>query len=172
MRPATAALLQTFSDPGQRLRVVVKEAGSLPLATQNAGAFDETIIIAQMNGEAEAEFAERVIERFKSIGRSRRRLCAATLQVGAVHDAETTERRRTLLVALMKQASASGEASELVVEAPSSLGAEGHEGLLSLVDDLLQRPECATLHVRLRFLAAGDVTPDADSGVFWLPPPA
>jgi hypothetical protein len=153
-----------------RFRVLVKEAGSPPLTSGGAEAYDQTVVIAQMKGESPPHFTARVLERVTSLARSGRRLCAATLQAGDRHDAATTLARRTMLLALLEQAGRVGSISEVLLEARGSAASAGSTELLTLVDELLQRPECDRVPVRLRFQGPTPAAPEADSGVFWVIP--
>jgi hypothetical protein len=155
----------------RRVRILVKEAGSSRLNSGGADAFDETVVIAQMRGEAPARFAERAIERVNALGKSGRRLGAAILQASERHDPATSVARRSILVALLIQGSKQGGAmSEVLLEAASCADSEGSAELLALVGELLQLPECDTLPVRLRFQGPSEPAPEIDSGVFWLAP--
>jgi hypothetical protein len=158
------------SNAADRFRVLVKEAGSSPLTSGGSEAYDQTVVIAQMRGESPLNFTERVLERVASLARSGRRLCAATLQAGDRHDAATIVARRTMLLALLEQAARVGGISEVLLEAHGAAAGPGSAELLTLVDELLQRPECDALPVRLRFQGAGPAAPEADSGVFWVVP--
>jgi hypothetical protein len=168
--PVPAKALRSASNTPGCLRILVKEAGSARLTSGDADSFDETVVIAQMRGEAPVRFAARAIERINALGRSGHRLSAATLQTGARHDAATNVARRSILAALVGQGSARGGMSEVLLEAPSDAGSEGSSELLALVGDLLQLPECDTLPVRLRFQGLVERSAEADSGVFWLAP--
>lgn len=170
MRRVAALLTRKLANESARLRLLVKEVGSLPLESGSAEAFDETVVIAQMKGESPESFAERTLERFAALTRSGRRLGAVTLQVGTANDALACSLRRASLLALVKNSALSACASEILLEAPATLQADEHQALLALVDDLLQLPECAKLAVRLRFHAVCEAAPEADSGVFWLAP--
>jgi hypothetical protein len=152
------------------LRILVKEAGSPRLTAGGADNFDETVVIAQMRGEAPVRFAARVIERIDTLGHSGHRLSAATLQTGARYDAATNVARRSILVALVRQGSSAGGMSEVLLEAPSDAGSDGSSELLALVGDLLQLPECDALPVRLRFQGLVERSAEVDSGVFWPAP--
>lgn len=170
MRSVAVRSVSRLTKQAARARLLVKETGSLPLESGSAEAFDETVVIAQMKGESAESFAQRSLDRFATLGRSGRQLGSVTLQVGTAHDAATCALRRSVLLALLENLALVSGASEVLLEAPSSLGAEEQQALLSLVDDLLQLPQCATLAVRLRFRDAPEATPEIDSGVFWLAP--
>lgn len=157
------------TSPG-RLHILVKEAGSPQLTAGSADNFDETVVIAQMRGEAPVRFAARAIERIHALGHSGHRLSAATLQTGPRYDAATNVARRSILVALVGEGSSRGGMSEVLLEAPSDAGREGSSELLALVGDLLQLPECDALPVRLRFQGLVEPSAEADSGVFWSVP--
>ena len=154
-----------------RFRVLVKEAGSSPLTSGGAEAYDQTVVIAQMKGESPSSFTARVLERVTLLARSGRRLCAATLQASDRHDCATLVARRTMLLALLREAGQGGGISEVLLEARGSAASAGSAELLVLVDELLQRPECDAVPVRLRFQGTVEAAPDADSGVFWVVPP-
>ncbi len=66
----------------ERLRLFVKEAGSAPLTGGGSDAFDETLVVAQMQEETPAGFAQRVIERIAAVERSGRCFGAARVQTG------------------------------------------------------------------------------------------
>jgi hypothetical protein len=153
-----------------RFRLLIKEAGSSPLTSGGADAFDETVVIAQMKGETPVSFAQRAIERITGLQRAGRRLSAATLQTGTRHDPATSVARRSILVALLNEAGLGAAMSEVLLEAACDAGSESAGELLSLVDELLQLPECDALPVRLRFEGLAEPSPEADSGVFWAPP--
>jgi hypothetical protein len=157
------------TSPG-RLRVLVKETGSPRLTAGGADSFDETVVIAQMRGEAPVRFAARALERIEALGRSGHRVSAATLQTGARYDAATNMARRSVLVALLRRGTSGGGMSEVLLEAPSDAGSEGSSELLALVGDLLQLPECDAVPVRLRFQGLVERSAEADSGVFWMAP--
>jgi hypothetical protein len=163
-------LHRSAADAPGSIRILVKEAGSSRLTSGGADAFDETVVVAQMRGEAPVSFAARAIERITALGRSGRRLSAATLQTGARHDPATHMARRSILMTLVDQGSRAGGMSEVLLETPSDVGGEGSAELLDLVGDLLQLPECDELPVRLRFQGLVERAPEADSGVFWLAP--
>lgn len=164
--PSLRHLPSPLSAPGQ-LRVLVKEAGSPKLTVGGADAFDETVVIAQMKGESAAAFAERAVERIETLGRSGKRLSAATLQTGLQHDDEVGAARRAIILALLGY-DRRGDISEVLLEAITSKPNDHHH-LLLLVDELLRLPQPAALPVRLRFREADDAMLEADSGVFWLP---
>lgn len=171
MKALPSTKLHHAAGAARRVRILVKEAGSSRLTSGGADAFDETVVIAQMRGEAPVRFAARAIERITALGRSGRRLSAATLQTGERHDPPTNLARRSILVALLEQGSSSGGAmSEVLLEASSDARGEGSAELLALLDELLQLPERNALPVRLRFQGALEPSPEVDSGVFWLAP--
>lgn len=153
-----------------RFRVLVKEAGSSPLTSGGAEAYDQTVVIAQMKGESPLNFTARVLERVALLSRSGRRLCAATLQAGDRQDPATLVARRTMLLALLEQAGRVGGISEVLLEARGAAAGPGSAELLTLVDELLQRPECDAVPVRLRFQGTSPAAPETDSGVFWVVP--
>lgn len=167
---APSKLHRSVADAARSIRILVKEAGSSRLNSGGADAFDETVVVAQMRGEAPARFAARASERIAALGRSGRRLSAATLQTGGRHDLAAQVARRSILMTLLEQGSRAGGMSEVLLETPSDAGGQGSAELLDLVGDLLQLPECDELPVRLRFQGLVEPAPEADSGVFWLAP--
>lgn len=171
MKPLASTKLHQAAGAARRVRILVKEAGSSRLNSGGADGFDETIVIAQMRGESPLRFAARAVERITALGRSGRRISAATLQTGERHDPATNVARRSILVALLGQGIGRGGAmSEVLLEAPCDARGAGSAELLALADELLQLPECDALPVRLRFQGTVEPSPEVDSGVFWRVP--
>jgi hypothetical protein len=167
---ATASHSRQVAGSSHRFRLLIKEAGSAPLTSGGAEAFDETIVIAQMKAEAPAQFAERVLERVAALGRSGHRLSSAILQAGQQEDATLTAARRSLLLALVTEARRVGDIAEVLLETGGTVASPGAGELLQLVEQLLQLPECDAVPIRVRFQGAVEPGPELDSGVFWLPP--
>ncbi len=105
----------------ERLRVLVKESGSAPLTAGGADTYDETVVIAQVNGEAPATFAERAVERVDALLRSGRSPSAVSLQAGPLHGAEVHESRAKLLGHFMRR----GSLTEVALEAESASARDG-----------------------------------------------
>ncbi len=147
----------------ERLRCVVLERGAGRL-TEAAG-FDETIVVAQMQGESPLAFAHRVIERIASMDRSGRSFESATLLVGSRDDRPAKAARRLMALALSAHARARDDFSELTLAAVDETTPEGRAELLGLAEELMAQPNSSCVPVRVR-LGSGATETERKSGIF------
>ncbi len=100
MRNQAAMSAQRPHRTTESIRCVVLESGSLLLTDTDAENFDHTIVIAQMQDEPPAAFAERTLERVAGLERSGRRFEAATILTGNHHDGPAQAARRRIVLSL------------------------------------------------------------------------
>ena len=93
----------------ERLRCVILECGAGRL--READGFDQTIAVAQMQGESPLAFAQRVVERIANIDRSGRSFESATMLVGLRDDLAAKAARRLIALTLSAHARARGDMS-------------------------------------------------------------
>jgi hypothetical protein len=153
----------------ERLRVLVKETGSGPLTSAEAGAFDETMVIAQMQGEPAEVFAERAVERIAAAERAGRRFDSSLLLVGDQQEPGSQAARLAIARSMAAHARAHGQ-SELILETTATPKAALRHELVSLVEELLAGSEGQSVPVRLRFTATPLPNSPPKSGVFWSTP--
>lgn len=132
------------------IRLVVVEDGAYGFESRvppDAG--EETIVIAQTEGEAPASLFLRVASRIASVERSQRSIGRAVLLVAARRDAHVSGSRRQMTHAFLSHMHQSGD-GELIVDADH---AEVHlrDELLSLVEGLLEEFEQGSVPIRLQF---------------------
>lgn len=140
---------------------MVLERGASLSCRDDAAEFDETTAIAQLQGESDAELAQRALGRLALAERSGHSFEAALL---VVSETGSTSARRLIGLGLVAHAAT----RELVVIAPPDASSALRNDLLQLTDELLFGAERA-LPVRLCF----DATvrePELKSGTFWCVP--
>lgn len=153
----------------ERLRLLVKEAGSGPLTSAEAEAFDETMVIAQTQGESAQTFAERAVERIATAERAGRRFDSTLLLAGDQPEQGAQAARRAIARSMAAHARAHGQ-PELVIETTATPSAALRHELLALAEELLVGSEGQSTPVRLRFTATPASHPPPKSGVFWSTP--
>jgi hypothetical protein len=135
----------------ERLRCVVVESGA-PLLVQNAPTgFDETIVIAETQGEASSAFAQRFADRLTHLERTGRHLDAVVVLVGSRNDPETRAARRRLVESLSSHARAQGASSELTLMTERDDDAEQQAELFALAEAVTALPNAELVPVRVRF---------------------
>lgn len=140
---------------------MVLERGASLSCRDDAAEFDETTAIAQLQGESDAELAQRALERIAQAERTGHGFEAALL---VVSEAGSSSARRLIGLGLAAHVAT----RELVIIAPPAASPALREDLLRLTDELLFGAERA-LPVRLCF----DATvrePELKSGTFWCVP--
>lgn len=145
----------------ESIRCVVLESGSLPLTDSDAENFDHTIVIAQMQDEPAAAFAERTLERIAAVERSGRRFTSATLSAGKQHEPPEQAARRRVVLSLARHLHAAQVAhgtARLTLRAARETAPEHRAELLDLAADVMAYPNDAPsgitsepIAVRLRF---------------------
>lgn len=164
MRPlAVPSTTRSTPDSVVRRRLIVVERGASLFTRDGAEDFDETTAVTQLEGESEAELAQRALGRIALAERSGRRFSSAMLFVG---ETGSSAARRLIGLGLAAHAAAASELTELVVVAPPNASAELRASLLELTEDLLFAPEHSPLPIRLCF-AEPERAPDQRSGTFW-----
>lgn len=133
----------------ERLRLVIVECGAARLP--RADGFDETIVVAQMQGEPSLAFAQRVIDRLATIERAGRQLESAMLLAGDDYHRQTNAARRLLVLALSAHARARGGMSELTLASLRDASPESCAELLGLAEELMVLPNGDSVPVRVRF---------------------
>jgi|SRR6478752_3840824 len=153
------------------IRCVVLEAGSLPLTDSDAEGFDQTIVIAQMQGELPALFAQRTLERLASVERSGRRLEAATLLTGDRHDPASSAARRLIAMGLSASARAHGpgHVAKLTLYAPPKFCSQQCAELLGLAEEVTALGQGEHVPVRVRFDEESPAPSRRRSGFFPAP---
>jgi hypothetical protein len=135
------------------IRLVVVEGGACGFESRvPPDASEETIVIAQTEGEAPASLALRVASRIASVERSRRRIGRAVLLVAERRDAHVSRSRRLMTHACLSHMHQNGD-GELIVDADRA-EAEVRDDLLSLVEGLLEEFEQGSVPIRLQFRRA------------------
>lgn len=135
----------------KRLRCVIVENGSSSLAEAGPGDFDETIVIAQLQGEVPAAFAERVEARLTNLERLRKCAESAVMLLGSSHAAAATAARRTLLGSLARHVRARGDAAEVLLITSPDVSSEHRAGLLALADAMLALPSSERVPIKVQF---------------------
>lgn len=135
----------------ERLRCVIIESGSLPLAEAGSEGYDETIVIAQMQGELPAEFAARVSERLAVLERVGKDFESKVLLIGNRHDQEASGSRREIIAGLSRRDRARCGTSELTLMIDHDSGADQRAELLALAEAAMALPNAELMPIRLRF---------------------
>jgi hypothetical protein len=135
----------------ERLRCVIVEHGSPRLSEAGAGAFDETIAIAQMQGELPVAFAARVLERIATIERAGRALESAVVLAGSSCEPAAKAARRSIVMKLSAHARARGELSQLTLARDTDAKPDSRAELLGLAEEVMVLPHADSLRVRVRF---------------------
>lgn len=150
----------------ERLRCIVIERDGSSLTRTHSEDFDETIVIAQWQGELPAAFAQRTIARAASVERSGRHFESVSILMSRYHDAGLNAARRRVVLSLLghTQSDRNGRA-ELVLQAPAESGDQARRQLLELVGDVVESSAVAPVPVRLRF-GAPKPGSQSRSGVF------
>lgn len=140
------------------IRCVVIESGSLRLTDSDAENFDQTIVIAQMQDEPAAAFAERALERIANVERSGRRCASATLLAGNQHEGAAQAARRRVVLGLTAHVQPTPGSGKLTLRAALETAPEHRAELLDLAADVmayrgvsLSGAEPEPVGVRLRF---------------------
>jgi hypothetical protein len=130
-----------------------------------ARGFDETIVVAQMQGEHPLAFARRVIDRIASVERSGRRFDSATVLTSRQHGFASRAARRQVALALSAHARGRGGMSELTLMSVAEAEPGGSDELLGLAEELMVLPNAKSVPVRVRF-GAGSAEAPRPSGIF------
>lgn len=163
---ASSPLRSAASTASARRRLMVVESGASVFTREGAEQFDETVAIAQLQGERPGEFAERCLHRIASAERAGRGFRAAMLFTSARHDQASADARRLIALGIAQHAESAAELSELVVVTAPTAEPQLRDELLDLVDELLLCSDRRPLPVRICFTERQD-QPEQDSGVFW-----
>lgn len=135
----------------KRLRCVIVENGSLSLAEAGAGDFDETIVIAQMQSETPAAFAERVNGRLSSLERLGKSPESAMMLVGNNRDGAASSARQVILGNLSRHIRARSAAGELILMTSPDAPSEDRADLLMLADAMLALPSEERVPIKIQF---------------------
>lgn len=135
----------------ERLRCVIVENGSLPLAEAGAHGFEETVVIAQMHEELPAAFADRITERLASLERSGKGFESAVLMVSQRRDAAATAARQTVVGRLSRHVRARNAQAELTLLTGRDVACEHRADLLGLAETLMALPISERVPLKLRF---------------------
>jgi len=150
----------------ESVRLVVVESGASRFESRvppDDG--DETIVVAQNEGELPASLVTRVASRISAIEGSRRTIGRAIVLVEGRHDAQASGARWLMARALLSHLLLGG-GSELVLDADGATADLRHQ-LLSLVESLLEEFEQSSVPVRLQFRRDPPVS--RPSGVYPIP---
>lgn len=154
--PTTSALaaIHRLTIPRQtrrRARLIVVEDGTTGFETHvSPDGTEQTVVVAQSGGEPPAEFAQRAVRRILVLEQSLRSIEQTIVLLAPRFDREATAARLLLARALMTHSAATNAgASELVLSPSMSLGSDGDQGLLSLIDVLIGEPGSCSLPVRV-----------------------
>jgi hypothetical protein len=154
------------------IRCVVIETGSLRLTDSDAECSDQTIVVAQMQDEAAADFAERVLERITTVERTGRHVRSATVLAGNRHEEAAQAARRRLVLGLATHLQPQRDVTSLTLRASRETAPEHRAELLDLAADVMAyRGPTSTdtdpnpVGVRLRF-DEGAPEPRHQSGTF------
>jgi len=140
MRKPTVRSARRPAAAPESIRCVVLELGSLPLTDSDAENFDHTIVIAQMQDEPAAAFADRTLERVASVERSGRRFICATLSAGNRHDLAAQTARRRIVLGLAQHLhapQATHGSARLTLRAARETVPEDRAELLDLAADVM-----------------------------------
>jgi hypothetical protein len=140
-------------DEAARRRLVVVERGASLLAAEVAGHVDETVVLAQLQDETAADFAERALVRIASDTRPTQGYSEAFLVTAREADDATVSARRLIALAIAAHGETSTALQRLVLIAPSDAPEHSRCQLLELTDDVMLGEEGSPLPVRLRFVA-------------------
>jgi hypothetical protein len=175
MRMPTVKTARRSPVTTESIRCVVLESGSLPLTDSDAENFDHTIVIAQMQDEPAAAFAERTLERIAGLERTGRRFISATLLAGSRHETAAQTARRRIVLSLAQHlhaAQSTHGAARLTLCASRDTAPEHRAELLDLAADVMAYPNdtpsgitSEPVGVRLRF-DEGTPEPRRQSGTF------
>jgi len=150
------------------VRLVVVESGAHRFdACVAPDGLDETMVVAQTEGECAAELVVRIGRAMKAIERSGRQLGQSIVVAAARSDAAAADSRMSIGRALLaRRESVSGRMSELFFMADRSEPTLVHE-LMALVEALVTESGGDRVPIRLRFVEAS-VTGRAErpSGVY------
>jgi hypothetical protein len=151
----------------ERLRCIVVEIGSEPLAQRGADGFDETIAIAQMPGELPIHFAQRALARIAGVERSGRHFESLTLLTGRRGDAASRAARRLVVLGLSAHAGAQNSSTELLIQGHADASVQERSELFDLVGEVTEASKAVS--VRLCFDSASSPRAARRSGVFAKP---
>ena len=164
------------SDEAARRRLVVVERGASLLAAEVAGHVDETVVLAQLQDETSADFAERALVRIASDTRSTQGYSEAFLVTAREADDGAVSARRLIALAIAAHGETSTALERLVLIAPSDAPEHSRYQLLELTDDVMLGEESRPLPVSLRFVAgtppAKPKLPPSDGSTLDAPPRA
>jgi hypothetical protein len=146
-------------DEAARRRLVVVERGASLLAAEVAGHVDETVVLAQLQDETAADFAERALVRIASDTRSTQGYSEAFLVTAREADDGAVSARRLIALAIAAHGETSTALERLVLIAPSDTPEHSRYRLLELTDDVMLGEESRPLPVSLRFVAGTPPTP-------------
>lgn len=141
--------------------MVVESGASLFAHTDG---FDETIAVAQMQGEPATLFAQRALARIASIERSGRHFESMAVLAGGRSDAGSKAARRLIVLGLSSHARAIGQPAELLLHAYAHASVQERSELLELVGEATD--VSGSLSVRLCFGEPPAERPVRRSGVF------
>lgn len=142
-----------FAEPAAntRRRLIVVEAGA-SASPEVDGAYDETVVVAQLAGEPSIAFADRALHRLAATEQSHEPFHQAILCAAESCEDDTRASRRLIALALASHAASSHTLGELVVCAPVDTSREERDSLMSLADDLVSFEGLPQLPIRMRFL--------------------
>jgi hypothetical protein len=138
----------------ERLRCLVVESGSTPLASIRPEAFDQTILVTQMSGEQPTAFAQRAMAKIAAVERSGRQFAELTLLTGSLSDVASRAARRLLVLGLSTHARAVGSLAELVLSAPEQLDSHQRSELFELAEEIMATAPSGGMPIRISFGAA------------------
>jgi hypothetical protein len=143
----------TSIDEAARRRLVVVERGASLLAAEVAEDVDETVVLAQLQGETAADFAERALVRIASDTRPSQGYTEAFLLTARDADDATLSARRLIALAIAAHGETNPALQQLVLIAASDTPEHSRCQLLELTDDVVLGEEARPLPVSLRFVA-------------------
>jgi hypothetical protein len=164
----TSPAAKSWPSRGRRARVrcVIVESGANLLAETLADGFDETIGVAQTQGEPPLAFVQRAMARIEFVERSGKRFESAMLLTGGSHDRASKAARRLLVLGVAAQAGAYGALSELTLIADGDAASETRAEMLELAEEVTASPNAELVPVRVRFGAPTPAVRERRSGIF------
>lgn len=151
----------------EQVRCVVRELGASGDIPRGGDELDQTVVLAQMQGEAPLPFAQRVLDRIASLERTGRHFEAALVTTGDLDDHPTRAARSRIVLGLAAHARAHGGISELRLSAPADAGPPRRAELLGLVEEVWALGGERPIPIRVSF---DDSAPaEEQSGIFAVP---
>jgi hypothetical protein len=139
------------ANSAERLRCVVVENGSALLVEAGSADFDETIVVAQGEGELPTAFTQRFADRLTMLERAGRHLESVVVLVSSRNDAEARAARRRVIALLSSHARAHGALAELSLMTEHDSDAEHQAELFGLAEAVTALPNAELVPVRVRF---------------------